>query len=178
MFFAILDVPYNGNLKMQSNFYIFVRMKTIQRFVFFVFLLLFHANFAQDLETRFYSLTDISLPTVFVLEESTLLAKMKKISFSSNLQVTSSNYWQPVNMLQAMEQQSSYLATKASPKKEITAESLGFQTQQEKEADVQIYFNNARHSRRQRVRNSVYQDVSQPFLYNPFYYRNTPGTAF
>lgn len=134
---------------------------------------------SQDFESRFYTIDDNSLPSLLQLDQSNFVKRFDKVSFTPTLGISSGNYWKPVSMIDAMNQQEAYLNRKNDDKTpSITAETLGFKKTVEKESKIKVEVRNPYFVRRNSVQNSVYRDASLPFFYNPFHHRGAPGTEF
>ncbi|HZH69186.1 MAG TPA: hypothetical protein VFD80_01885 [Flavobacteriaceae bacterium] len=124
--------------------------------------------FSQDFETRFYVINDESLPIVSVVEESMFFRKNSKITFKGDLRINANNYWQAVDMNAAINKQESYLNRKNTVQKEITSESLGlYRPKKNNDSGVQVRFQpGIYNTQRNRTKNSVYIDMSQPIYYS------------
>tara|TARA_R110000850_G_scaffold277086_1_gene422520 strand:+ start:266096 stop:266587 length:492 start_codon:yes stop_codon:yes gene_type:complete len=134
---------------------------------------------SQDFESRFYTIDDSSLPPLLQLDQSNFVKRFDKVSFTPTLGISSGNYWKPVSMIDALNQQEAYLNRKnEDTKPSITAETLGFKKVTEKESRIQVEVRDPYFTRRNRAHNSVYRDASLPFFYSPFYQRGVPGTDF
>lgn len=143
----------------------------------FFFLFLTGFLFSQEFGSQFFTIDESSLPQVFNLETSPFVQKHTASTFPKSMGITSSNYWRPVSMMDALNKQDAYLNRKNTVENQITAESLGFRRIIEKESAIHIEVRDPSFERRSGVRNTVYRDASMPFFYNPFYYRPSPGTG-
>ncbi|MEX2349791.1 MAG: hypothetical protein WD554_02835 [Flavobacteriaceae bacterium] len=150
------------------------------KFLLYIFSFCFSLTVSsQDFESRFYTIDDNSLPPLLQLDQSNFVKRFDKVSFTPTLGISSGNYWKPVSMIDALNQQEAYLNRKNEENQpSITAESLGFQKAIKKDSKIQVEINDPYFARRNRVHNSVYRDASLPFFYNPFYQRGVPGTDF
>ncbi|GGD93049.1 hypothetical protein [Planktosalinus lacus] len=133
---------------------------------------------AQEFGSQFLKMNDHTLPELFLVENSFFVQKYEKLNFSKTLGVSSSNYWQPVSMEDALNKQKSYLNRKQETKRPINAETLGFRKVIRKESSIRVEVHDPYFLRRTGVQNSVYRDASMPFFYNPFHYRVVPGTEY
>ncbi|WP_339610579.1 hypothetical protein [uncultured Planktosalinus sp.] len=144
-----------------------------------VFICLFFLIFSgllssQEFGAQFLTIDETTLPEVFQIENSFFIQKYKKQQFSKTLGLSSSNYWQPVSMQDALNKQDSYLNRKPNTNRPINAETLGFSKAVKKERAIQVRVNEPYYLGRNRVYNSVYRDASMPFFYNPFHHRTVP----
>ena len=150
---------------MSKTFSIFVKNKKVKKlFIFFMFCCSF-TSFSQEFGAKFLTFSEETLPAVFVVENSNFLQLTKKTKFSKNLQVNASNYWNPVSMIDALSNQDAYLNRKNTVQKEYTAESLGFARPATNEPSIQFQVRTPNYSEGYRVKNTVYRDVSMPFVY-------------
>ncbi len=132
--------------------------------------------FSQEFGSKFFTIDENSLPQVFTIDNSYFVKKHSTSTFPKSMGITSSNYWQPVSMLDALNKQDAYLNRRNTVENKITAESLGFRKIIEKESAIKVEVNEPYYLRRNSVRNTVYRDASMPFLYNP-YYNRTPAIS-
>lgn len=132
--------------------------------------------FSQEFGSKFFTIDENSLPQVFTFEKSYFVQKHTTSTFPKSMGITSTNYWQPVSMIDALNRQDAYLKRKNTTENKITAESLGFRKVIEKESAIKIEVNDLYYTRRNSVKNSVYRDASMPFFYNPYYSR-TPNIS-
>lgn len=148
--------------------------------IFISLLLLFFSSLltAQEFGSKFLTVNENTLPELFLVENSFFAQKYEKLNFSKTLGVSSSNYWQPVSMEDALNKQESYLNRKQKTKSPINAETLGFRKVIKKESSIRMEVRDPYFVRRNGVQNSVYKDASVPFFYNPFHYRVVPGTEY
>lgn len=137
----------------------------------FSFILFFLTGFlfSQEFGAKFLTIDENSLPSVHSLNESFFVQKYTKDFFTTNIGITTNNYWQPVSMMDALNKQEAYLNRKNTTKNQITAESLGFRRIVEKEKTFKVEVNSPYSINQNSVKNAVYNDVSIPFLYNPYF---------
>lgn len=143
--------------------------------VFFIgILFLSLALNAQDLESRFYTIDDTTLPKEFALEKSYVFAKYGTLDLIKNVGINEDNYWKAVSIIDASTKQEAYLNRRYTEKKEINSETLGFRRTVEKEKTFSIEVGNPYNlNQSSRFRNSVYRDASVlPFYFSPYYMRN------
>jgi len=160
---------------MSKTFSIFVKNNKVKNvFLFFILCLGFSAH-AQEFGQHFLTINAETLPSFHIVEKSDFINKSGKVEFTKNLRVNASNYWNPVSMMDALTQQDSYLNRKNTIKKEITAESLGFTLPKPTESTIQFQVGTPNYFDSNRVRNSVYKDVSMPFLYPSYNERRERG---
>lgn len=145
----------------------------MKRYLSLVFFFLTGLLFSQEFGSQFYTIDDNSLPQVLSINNNYFVQKHTESNFSKSMGITSSNYWKPVSMTDALNQQDAYLNRKNTTEKKLTAESLGFKKVIEKESAIRIEVRDPYYKRRSGVRNTVYKDASMPLFYNPFYYRPT-----
>lgn len=143
----------------------------------FIFLFLTGFLFSQEFGSQFFTIDESSLPQVFTLNTSYFVQKHTASTFPKSMGITSSNYWQPVSMMDALNKKDAYMNRRNTVENKITAESLGFRKIIEKESAIRIEVRDPYFERRSGVRNTVYRDASMPFFYNPFYYRPSTGTG-
>jgi hypothetical protein len=144
-----------------------------------VFFFLTGFLFAQEFGATFFTIDESSLPQVFTFDNSYFVQKHTTSTFPKSMGITSSNYWQPVSMLDALNKQDAYLNRRNTVENKITAESLGFRRQTtERESTIRFEVRDPYFETSRGVRNTVYRDASMPFFYNPFYYRPAPGSNF
>lgn len=149
----------------------------MKRSISIVFFFLTGFLFSQEFGSQFFTIDESSLPQVFSLETSYFVQKHNATAFPKSMGITSSNYWQPVSMMDALNKQDAYMNRRNAVENKITAESLGFRRIIEKEKTIRIEVRDPYFERRSGVKNTVYRDASMPFFYNPFYYRPSPGTG-
>ncbi len=133
---------------------------------------------SQEFGQHFLTINEETLPSFNLVEQSDLINKSGKVEFTKNLRVNASNYWEPVSMMDALTQQDSYLKRKNTVKKEITAESLGFNLPKPAESAIQSEVSIPNYFDSNRVRNSVYKDVSMPFIYPSYNDRRQRGYVY
>lgn len=146
-------------------------MKTI----FFISILFFSLNsVSQDLESRFYTINDNTLPREFTLEKSYVFTKYGTFDLTKNIGINEDNYWNAVSIADASTKEEAYLNRRYVEKKEINSETLGFKKIVEKEKSFSIEIGNPyEFNRSTRFRNSVYRDASVlPFYFSPYYMRS------
>lgn len=148
--------------------------------VFVNILILFLSGFltAQEFGSQFLTMDATTLPEVYFVENSFFVQKYEKLTFSKTLGVSSSNYWKPVSMTDALNEQHSYMDRKQQTQKPINAETLGFRKVIKQESSIQVRVNDPYSLRRNQVQNPVYRDASMPFLYNPYYHRGLHRSHF
>lgn len=146
------------------------------------FLLVAFWGYAQDIESRFFALNDLSLPQVNVVAESEFYRNYAKSSIIEAFEINASNYWKPVDMLAAMSKNESYIHRRpTTTRREITAESMGLVAPKpNKEPTVRFqvvpsgtYFSQPSY----RIQNNAYRDLSLPVFnahprsrgYYPYY---------
>lgn len=156
---------------------IFVKTNKVKRNFSIVFFFLTGFLFSQEFGSQFFTINENSLPQVFKLETSYFVQKHTAIAFPKTMGITSSNYWQPVSMMDALNKQDAFLNRKNTVESQITAESMGFRRAIEKETSIRIEVRDPYFERRNGLRNSVYRDASMPFFYNPFLNSSSRGTG-
>src|SRR5690606_10662452 len=109
---------FKNNVKVQHR-------GIIHRYCLLLFCLLGVASYAQDIESRFFALNDLSLPEVNIVAKSEFYRQYAKTSITDAFEVNTSNYWRPVDMLAAMSHTQSYIHRRpTTSQREYTAESM------------------------------------------------------
>lgn len=166
---------FKNNIKVQYR-------GIIHRYCLLLFCLLGVASYAQDIESRFFALNDLSLPEVNIVAKSTFYRQYAKTSITDAFEVNTSNYWRPVDMLAAMSHTQSYIHRRPiTSQREYTAESMGLVAPGSgKEPTIRFQIVPSGVYYRQRsygIRNDAYQDMSLPVFnahprsrgYYPYY---------
>lgn len=157
------------------NGILFVRYLCIMRLFFYIGVLFFSlTSLSQDLESRFYTITDNTLPKEFALEKSYIYTKYGTFDLTKNIGINEDNYWKAVSIVDASTKEEAYLNRRYTEKKEINSETLGFRKTVVKENTFSIEVGNPyNYGQSSRFRNSVYRDASAlPFYFSPYHIRS------
>jgi hypothetical protein len=140
----------------------------MKKLLFLILLLPMFASAQLDFESNKYKLDFVKLPKVESLLTYSLTSDANFLTKYSNklpsFKMNKENYRQPVNMFEAVANTQSY--TKSDIQISIDPREYG------------VYGGNSTYSADSstEVKNTVYKDVSQPFLFtNPYQYRRRSG---